>query len=320
MKTLRIGIVGTGLAAENLYLPALKKLKQRITIVACCNRTRKKAERFARLAKVPTVVDTAEQLIALPQVDAVVIALPIELQPKYVLKALKAGKAVLSEKPVAPNVAAGARLLKAAKRFKQPWLVAENFAFMPHVLWAEGLLAAGKLGDLRLVEVTQMNVLRSDNPYFKTTWRRNSGFKGGYVLDAGVHLAHVLRRYFGLPTAVRGLTASFNPALPPLDTAIATLRFSSGALGMWRSCFSVRHPGGPMIKLYGGKADLELHWDHGVLISASGARKVFKAKETSYYYQFEHFADAVLRGAKLRVSPAETLADLKFMQAIVDAR
>jgi predicted dehydrogenase len=75
-----------------------------------------------------------------------------------------------------------------------------------------------------------------------------------------------------------------------------------------------------MIKLYGSKAELELHWDHGVLISAKGARKVFKAKGSSYYHQFEHFADAVLRGVKLRVSPAETLADLKFMQAIVDAR
>ncbi len=131
MKKLRLGLLGSGLAADMLSLPALKPLKGRIEIVACCNRTRSKAERFAKKAGVPLVVDKAEQLIALPQVDAVVIALPIEQQPRYVLKALNAGKAVLSEKPVGPSVKAGAALVQAAKKYKAPWLVAENYAFMP---------------------------------------------------------------------------------------------------------------------------------------------------------------------------------------------
>ena len=319
MKKLRLGLIGTGLAAKDLYWPALKKLKGRIEIVAVCNRTRKKAERFARMAGVKMVVDTAEELIALPNVDAVAIALPIEAQPRYVLKALKAGKAVLSEKPVGPNVAAGQRLLQAAKRYKQPWLVAENFAYWPHLAWAQKLLLAGQLGDVRLVEVAQMGILDERNPYFHTAWRTSPKFKGGFVLDAGVHLAHVMRKLLGAPVSIRGLTGQFNPSLPPLDTALAVMRFSSGAMGIWKSCFSARHQG-PMLKLYGSKADLELHWGEGILISASGKRTRLKSKASSYYYQFENFADAVLRGKALKVSPAETLADLKIMQAIVDAR
>jgi predicted dehydrogenase len=318
VKKLRLGLLGTGLAAENLYLPALRPLKGRLEIVACCNRTRSKAERFAKKAGVPLVVDKAEQLIALPQVDAVVIALPIEQQPRYVLKALKAGKAVLSEKPVGPSVKAGAALVQAAKKYKAPWLVAENYAFMPHLAQAEAWLSAGKLGDVRLVEATQMNVLTEANPYFHTAWRTAPKFKGGFVLDAGVHIAHLLRRLMGAPTEIKGLTAQFNPSLPPMDTALATLRFNSGAVGVWRSCFSVRYDG-PMLKFYGSKADMEFHRNELTLTRASGKRQVFKSSKNSYTLQFQHFAEVVQRGAALKVTAAETLADLRFMEAIVSA-
>ena len=319
MKKLRLGLLGTGLAADMLYLPAFKALKHRIELVACCNRTRSKAVRYAKKAGIPLVVDTAEQLFALPQVDAVCISLPIELQPRYVLKALAAGKAVISEKPVGPSAKAGAALLKAAKRYKQPWLVAENYAFMPQLAQAKAWLLAGKLGDVRLVEATQMNVLTDKNPYFHTAWRTSPKFKGGFVLDAGVHIAHLVRKLMGAPVAIRGLTAQFNPSLPPIDTAVATMRFESGALGVWRSCFSVRYDG-PMLKFYGSKADMEFYRNSVTLTKANGSRQVFSSNKSSYTLQFEHFADVVTRGARLKVSAAETVADLKFIEAIVSAR
>src|SRR5512145_647634 len=131
-RTLRLGMIGTGVAARELYLPAFKELAGKVSLVACANRRRSKAESFARLAKVERVVDSAEELIASPDLDAVLISLPIHLQPQYVLQALRANKAVLSEKPVAPSVAEGKKLLRAAARYRAPWLVGENFAFMSH--------------------------------------------------------------------------------------------------------------------------------------------------------------------------------------------
>jgi predicted dehydrogenase len=318
VRPLRLGLLGTGLAADLLYLPALKTLKKRVQVLACCNRTRSKAVAFAKKGGVPLVVDSAEALFALPQLDAVLVSLPIDQQPRYVLKALAAGKAVLSEKPVGPSYAAGKALVLAAKRYKQPWMVAENFAYMPHILQAEAWLTAGRLGDVRLAEVTQMNVLDEKVPFFHTAWRTSPKFKGGFVLDAGVHLAHVIRHFLGAPVSVRGLTAQFNPSLPPLDTALAVMRFRSGAVGLWRSCFAVRHQG-PMIKLYGSKADLEIYESEAVLVSAKGRHQSFKARRSSFALQFENFADVVLKGARPKVTPQETLADLKFMQQIVSA-
>jgi predicted dehydrogenase len=319
MRKLRLGLLGTGIAAHKLYLPAFKALSHRIDVVACCNRTRTKAVSYAKKAGIPTVVESAKALFDLPQVDAVVISLPIEMQPRYVLQALAKGKAVLSEKPIGPSYRAALNLVKSAKRYRPAWMVAENYAFMPQLAHAEAWLLAGKLGEVRLVEASQMNVLTAANPYFHTTWRTSPKFKGGFVLDAGVHVAHALRRLMGPPTAVRGLTAQFNPSLPPMDTALAALRFASGAVGLWKSCFSVRYQG-PMLKLYGSLADLELSWDEAVLISAKGKRQSFRSKKDSYTLQFEHFADVVTKNILPRVSAADALADLRLMEQIVSAR
>src|ERR1051325_8431111 len=194
MKKVRLGLLGTGVAAVELYLPAFKALSSRIELVACANRTRSKAERFAKLAGVGKVVGSADELFRLPDVEAVLISLPIESQPKYVLSALRAGKAVLSEKPVGPTAAAARRLIRAVKRYDSPWLVGENFAFMSHAHELAKLVKRGAPGEIRLVEVVQKTFMDEANPYFHTAWRQRPKHVGGFVVDGGVHVANVIRR------------------------------------------------------------------------------------------------------------------------------
>jgi hypothetical protein len=82
MRTLKLALLGTGIAARQLYWPELLRLKKRIEVVACCNRTKAKAQAFAADCNIGLVTDTAEELFALPHVDAVLISLPIAAQPK----------------------------------------------------------------------------------------------------------------------------------------------------------------------------------------------------------------------------------------------
>jgi predicted dehydrogenase len=316
MTKLRLGLLGTGIAAEQLYLPAFKALRDRIELTACASRTRKKAERYARLAGVKKVVGSAEELIALPEVEAIVVSLPIEAQPQYVLAALRAGKAVLSEKPVGPSVAAGRRLIRAAKRYDVPWLVGENYAFQSHAQKLAELVRAGKLGEVRLVEAVQMTFMDVKSPYFHTAWRAKPAHVGGFVSDAGVHIANVVRRAFGVPKVVKSLTASFDPSLPPLDTAVALLRFDSGALGTWTSCFSA-HYTGPMLRVYGKRATAELHWDYLLVRDRARKETRYPRQRESFLAEFDHFVDVVKKGRPLAVTPEETLADLELMEAIV---
>ena len=316
MAKLRLGLIGTGLAARQLYLPAFARLSQRLTVVACANRTRKKAESYAKLAKIPKVVDGLDELLALPEVDAVLISLPIEQQPPMIKRALAAGKPVMSEKPLAPSVSVARRLLKATARYQVPWLVAENFAFMSNLEQVAAWVASGRIGEPRLLEAHQIVSMDRNNPYFHTTWRQKPRHVGGFVSDAGVHLAHAVRRVLGMPKVVRRLVARFDPALPPPDTALALFKFPSGALGTWASCFSAHHHG-PMLRVYGSRGTAELGWDSARFVSPSGKEQLVKAKRSSFEAEFAHFCDVVLKGEPIAYTPAEALLDLKLIEQIV---
>jgi predicted dehydrogenase len=313
---LRLGLIGTGVAARELYLPAFRALSKKLEVVACTNRTRKKAEAYAHLAGISQVFDTPGELIASPDVEAVLISLPIDAQPELVKQTLAAGKPVISEKPMAPSVAEGKKLLRAVARYDAPWLVAENFAFMPAIERFRSWLDAGKLGEPRLVQVFQLTMMDAKNPYFHTSWRHQPKHVGGFVADGGVHMAHALRRLMGMPEVVKNITAQFDPKLSPIDTAVAVLRFPSGVLGTWTSCFSAYHQG-PMLRVYGSKGTAELHWSHALYRTGRGKEIRFDAKVTSIEAQFSHFVDVVKKGTPVAYTPEEALLDLTLIDSIV---
>jgi predicted dehydrogenase len=205
--------------------------------------------------------------------------------------------------------------VQAAAGFAPPWLVLENYAFMPALARLRRWLDDGRLGEVRLVEVRQVAWMDRGNPYFNTAWRAQPRYIGGFVVDGGVHLAHVVRRLLGMPVRVRSLTASFDPALPPIDTAVAVLEFASGALGTWTSCFTARGEA-PLLRILGSAANAELHRDRAVLTTAAGRETVVPSTVDSYEAQFRHFAAVVLRGVAPLVTPAEALADLTLIAAI----
>lgn len=96
----------------------------------------------------PDAGRTFGDVLARPDIVGVIVALPIALQPRFVEAALRAGKHVLAEKPVAPDVEGARRLIATYRDIagaKGPfWSVAEQFRFLPKYTWAAG--EARKLG------------------------------------------------------------------------------------------------------------------------------------------------------------------------------
>lgn len=124
-------------------------------------------------AKVGPEEKTLDALLARTDIDAVVIALPILAQPAVIQKALKAGKHVLSEKPVAKDVEAAKGLiefyagLEQGEKKKPLWAVGENYRYTPSLMAAAEKVkeVGGKLTTFRL----NMNGwVEEENKYFKT--------------------------------------------------------------------------------------------------------------------------------------------------------
>lgn len=206
-----------------------------------------------------------EALFADPSIDIVLLVLPIPLAPVAIEAALRAGKHVLSEKPAAPTIESALRLVDVLRELgpRAPmWLVLENWALKPSVVWLRERLQEGAIGRVQSVhcEHHHPEVLdagrraattrggASDEPHeaLPASWRSAvdgagdgegdgeggdgddegaaSSPSGGWLVDLGVHWARLLRRLLGEP--LDG-AAILGPTATPGGSALqGWLRFS----------------------------------------------------------------------------------------------
>src|SRR5450432_1295282 len=115
MAPIRLALFGSGIFARDSHLPALKALGSTFEIVAIYSRNQETAAALAAtLPKGVEIYSDPSTLLARSDIDPANIILPIPLQPAMVESALKAGKHVISEKPIAPDVASGRKLIETA--------------------------------------------------------------------------------------------------------------------------------------------------------------------------------------------------------------
>lgn len=158
----------------------------------------------------------------------VVVATPNRMHVEHALACVKAGVAVLVEKPIADTVADGKRLADAAEAAGVPLLVGHHRRHSPIVAAARRLVADGTLG--RPVAVMGSALYRKPDDYFEIApWRAQPG--GGPILINLIHEVDDLRAICGDIVAVQALAGDDVRGFPVEDTVAITLRFASGALG-----------------------------------------------------------------------------------------
>src|SRR6185295_6195281 len=105
------------------------------------------------------------------------------------------------------------------------------------------------------------------------------------------------------------------------DTAVAVFELENGALGVWKSCFSVRTPAEvPMLRVFGTRATLEIYYGRSLLVVHDKKPVVATSRENGFYHELSHFAAAVVGREKLRFEPRAALLDLELMARIVRYR
>lgn len=177
-----------------------------------------------------------DELLQRPDIEAVIVLLPILVGPDVVRKCLAAGKHVLAEKPIAKDVATGSALIADYENTYVPrnlvYSVAEQFRYDTGFVKASEIVASGKIGELHHVHARVATNMAPDSKYYKTAWRNSPGYQGGFILDAGVHIIALVRMVAGQEIVeTKSFTAQFSSHLRPVDTVNAALRFSKGAQG-----------------------------------------------------------------------------------------
>jgi len=229
MTTIGTAIIGPGKVGHTHAL-ALAGLPQS-RFVAVCGRSPEQTAAFAARYGVRPFTDIGP-LLNDPDVEMVSICTPHPQHAELAIAAADAGKHVLVEKPLANSVADCDRMIAAAQRNKVKLGVISQRRLYPPVQRMKAALEAGKIGEPVLGTVTVLG-WRSADYYNMDPWRGTwDGEGGGVLINQAVHQLDIFQWLMGPVAEVYGYWANLNhPTIEVEDTAVAVLRFRTGALG-----------------------------------------------------------------------------------------
>jgi len=233
------GVVGCGVIGPLHAASAAKGPYTRL--VACCDIIPERAENLANKygAKAYTSLD---RMLADPEVEAVSICTPSGMHPEMAIRALRAGKHVLSEKPMAIHLEDADAMIAASEETGNKLAVIFQRRAMPLFRTIKKAMDEGVLGKLVLGDA-YLKYYRSPEYYRSAGWRGTWQWDGGGALmNQGIHGIDMLQWLMGPVETVFAHTAPLVREIEVEDTAVAVLKFRSGAFGVIEGTTSV-YPG-----------------------------------------------------------------------------
>ncbi len=194
-RVIGYGIVGLGRISMQHFMPGVK-MSKRARVTALVSGHRDKAEKMAAEYGVPrnSIYSYAdiERIADNKNVDAVYIALPNSMHAEYTIRAAKAGKHVLCEKPMATTVADSRNMIEACRTAGKKLMIAYRCQYEPTNLHAVQLIRSGKLGKIKAIESAHGFDIQPKE------WRLDRKLAGGGpLMDVGVYSLNACRYLTG---------------------------------------------------------------------------------------------------------------------------
>lgn len=233
MKILKWGFIGCGEVCEKKSGPAFGEVEGS-SVVAVMSRTAEKARSYAERHGVKRWYTDAQQLIDDPEVNAVYVATPPSSHATFAIMAMKAGKPVYVEKPLASTYDDCARINRISEQTGVPCFVAYYRRYLPYFLRVKDIIDQGVIGRVVNVQVRFADPPR-DLDYAhpeNLPWRlqpETSG--GGYFYDLAPHQLDLLQYIFGVIVEARGICANRGGLYSAEDSVSAVFRFENGMPG-----------------------------------------------------------------------------------------
>lgn len=226
MEKVRWGVLGTADIARGATIPGMQ-LAEHVELYAVAGRKPEKAESYREAFGFRKAYGSYEELLADPEVEAVYIPLPNDLHCEWTIRALKAKKHVLCEKPLAVSAAQVEEMFRAAE--ENGVLLMEAFAYLhsPFTEAVKAELNAGTIGDVRYFESSFITGRRPD-----TDIRLRRETYGGSMYDLGCY-----------PLSLALWLLGKEP-----DEVTAAAHFSEKKIDLFTAALLV-YGGGPVVKL-----------------------------------------------------------------------
>jgi predicted dehydrogenase len=290
-------VIGIGDITRRRVIPAIQA-EPRSTLYGVVTRDPAKAAPYNTRA-----FASLDEALADPQVQAVYVGTPVFLHAPQTIQALRAGKHVLCEKPMAMNEAEARSMVDAAKESGKKFGVAYYRRFYPKVLRAKQLIADGVIGKPVFAELT-------NHMWFDGSGDRGWLFDpvksgGGPLLDIASHRIDVLNFLFGRPASVKGHQSNVVHHYAVEDNATVMIEYENGVRGVvdvrWHSKV-VRDE----CRIRGTDGEIEMSPLNGPDLIYPGGKESLPVHQNVHLPLIENFVDAIEGKAELRTSGADS--------------
>ena len=239
MKILKWGFIGCGEVTEKKSGPAFSEVTGSM-VEAVMSRNEKNARRYAERHGINKWYTDAQELIDDPDVNAIYIATPPSSHATFAIMAMKAGKPVHVEKPLAANYEDCARVNRVSEETGVPCFVAYYRRYLPYFQKVKQIVQNGTIGNVMNVQVrfaVPPRDLDYSNPE-NLPWRLQPDIAGGgYFYDLAPHQLDLLQDMFGVIVEADGICANRANLYNVEDSVSACFRFESGLPGSGSWCF-----------------------------------------------------------------------------------
>ena len=328
-QPIRYAAVGLGTISEIFMRACAKSSQVKITALVTGHPDTKGAKYAAMYGIPQSSIYTYEQYDRLrdnKEVDAVYIGLPNSMHREYTVRAARAGKHVLCEKPMAISSAECQQMIDACRAAHVKLMIAYRCPQDPTHKEALRIVRSGALGRIQSFE----GAFGFNAPPRETFWRLTKKYGGGgSIMDVGIYPLNAIRYFAGEEPVAFTATASTidktSGRFAEVEQSMAwTMRFPSGILASVASSYGANMPG--FVRIQGDKGALELSpaFDYtGITLHGlRGSKAEAKSPDidtTHFQLEAEHFANCIRTGAEPLTPGEEGKRDMVAIEAIYKA-
>lgn len=340
MKKIKVGIIGTGNISRN-HMKSYKN-NPNVELYALCDIDEGRLTRAGKEFGVTKLYTNLDEMLALPELDAVSVTTWNSEHAPCAIAALNAGKHVLCEKPMATSVDDAVAMADAAKKNGKLLMIGFVRRFGADMKLIQDFNSSGYLGDIYYTKATYLR--RNGNPMGWFGDKKRSG--GGPLIDLGVHVIDFVRYSMGNPKPISVYGATFkklgareniktpkgyvsasateNDICDVEDLATAMVRFDNGAVLQIEASFSLNiEKDEGKIQLFGSKAGVTVgdtlrfasevnDYMADVEIKANASMNF----DEIFQNEINHFVDCIINGTQCKNPAEDGIEIMKILTAI----
>jgi len=277
MEKTKIGFIGCGKITQAVHVSCFLEIAKKAEITGIYDLNQKTAQKLNKELSLKASIYSSSRDLLASGIQGVVISTPNTSHYSLTMQALKAGIHVLVEKPMAVNLKQADMMIEIARKKKLVLQVNQSFRFNPMHNKIKTLIDSGEIGEIVHVRCLRAGGETPDKGWAPgSTWFVQKKFRGGLIMDIGVHMADLLGWLVGKAKSVYSVNPIRIRSNNVPDNVTAILEFANGATGVLELSWTIPC-GGSLLEIYGSKGTIRVGFNEKNKLELASKNKIYKA-------------------------------------------